>query len=186
MSGVFQRLRYWGPLVLWMGVIFWASADSGSGKRGSRILGPLLRWWMPEATSERMDEVIFLIRKGAHVSEYAVLAWLAWRVFLAQRINPGPLGAISTAAVCGSDFPPHLHSECECPFPACGKSLGGPSTLGTLGTAGFASGGFPACCACALGEHPPKRADTPGTHGIAVRSGPGSRPQRCSRTATCA
>lgn len=89
MSGVFQRLRYWGPLVLWMGVIFWASADSGSGKRGSRILGPLLRWWMPEASSQRMEEVIFLIRKAAHVSEYAVLAWLAWRVFLTVRRPTG-------------------------------------------------------------------------------------------------
>ncbi|MFZ4819326.1 MAG: VanZ family protein, partial [Limisphaerales bacterium] len=89
MSGVFQRLRYWGPLVLWMGVIFWASADSGSGRRGARILGPLLRWWMPEASSQRMEEVIFLIRKAAHVSEYAVLAWLAWRVFLAVRRPTG-------------------------------------------------------------------------------------------------
>ena len=100
MSGVFQRLRYWGPLVLWMGVIFWASADSGSGKRGFRILGPLLRWWMPEASSERMDEVIFLIRKGAHVSEYAVLAWLAWRVFLAvcrSTEAPQPLRAAGLA-----------------------------------------------------------------------------------------
>jgi VanZ family protein len=96
MSGVFQRLRYWGPLVLWMGVIFWASADSGSGRRGARILGPLLRWWMPEASSQRMEEVIFLIRKAAHVSEYAVLAWLAWRVFLAVRrstVAPQPLRA---------------------------------------------------------------------------------------------
>ena len=96
MSGAFQRLRYWGPLVLWMAVIFWASADSSSGKRGSRILGPLLRWWMPEASTQRMEEVMFLIRKGAHVSEYAVLAWLAWRVFLGVRHStkaPQPLRA---------------------------------------------------------------------------------------------
>ncbi|MEN9778609.1 MAG: hypothetical protein RJB04_2364, partial [Verrucomicrobiota bacterium] len=71
-SGVFQRLRYWGPLVLWMGVIFWASADSGSGRRGSRILGPLLRWLMPGASGERIDAVLFFIRKVAHVTEYAI------------------------------------------------------------------------------------------------------------------
>jgi len=104
----------------------------------------------------------------------------------AQRINPAPLGAIDPLAVCGSGFAPHRHPECECPFPACGKSLGGPSTLGTLGTAGFASGGFPACCACALGELSSQCADAPGTHRIAVRSGPVSRPQRGSSTATCA
>ena len=79
-SGAFKRLRYWGPLVLWMAVIFWASADSGSGRRGSRLLGPILRWLMPQASPQRLDEVLFLIRKAAHVSEYAVLAWLAWRI----------------------------------------------------------------------------------------------------------
>jgi VanZ family protein len=47
-----------------------------------------------------MDEVLFLIRKGAHVSEYAVLAWLAWRVFLAVRRSteaPQPLRAAGLA-----------------------------------------------------------------------------------------
>ncbi len=83
MSGVIQRLRYWGPLVLWMGLIFWASADASSGARGSRILGPLLRWCLPDASTQRIDEIVFLIRKVAHVSEYAVLAWLAQRLFLA-------------------------------------------------------------------------------------------------------
>ena len=83
MSGVIQRLRYWGPLVLWMGLIFWASADAASGHRGSRLLGPLLRWCLPEASPQRIDEIIFVLRKVAHVSEYAVLAWLAQRLFLA-------------------------------------------------------------------------------------------------------
>ena len=86
-SGVFQRLRYWAPLVLWMAVIFWASSDAESGRRGSRLLGPLLRWLMPGASSATLDEVIFLVRKLAHVSEYAVLAVLACRLF---RVWPGP------------------------------------------------------------------------------------------------
>ena len=71
-----------------MGVIFWASADSGSGHRSSRIFGPLLRWFVPEASPQKIEELIFLIRKVAHVSEYAVLAWLAWRVFLVFRLPP--------------------------------------------------------------------------------------------------
>ena len=87
MSGVFQRLRYWVPLVLWMAVIFWASSDSDSGRRGSRLLGPLLRWMMPGVPSATIDEVIFLVRKLAHLSEYAVLAMLACRLF---GIWPGP------------------------------------------------------------------------------------------------
>jgi len=74
-----------------MGVIFWASADSASGRRGSRILGPLLRWLMPAASGERIEEMLFLIRKAAHVTEYAILAWLAWRFFLVvQRAHESP------------------------------------------------------------------------------------------------
>lgn len=99
MSGVIQRLRYWAPLVLWMGLIFWASADSSSGPRGSRILGPLLRWCLPDAPVQRIDEIIFLIRKVAHVSEYAVLAWLAWRLFLALERVAGPLRPARAAAL---------------------------------------------------------------------------------------
>ena len=78
-----QRLRYWGPLVLWMGLIFWASADAASGHRGARLLGPLLRWCLPEASPKRIDEILFGLRKVAHVTEYAVLAWLAQRQLLA-------------------------------------------------------------------------------------------------------
>jgi VanZ family protein len=66
-----------------MGLIFWASADAASGHRGARLLGPLLRWCLPEASPQRIDEIIFVLRKVAHVSEYAVLAWLAQRLFLA-------------------------------------------------------------------------------------------------------
>ena len=99
MSGVIQRLRYWGPLVLWMGLIFWASADAASGHRGSRLLGPLLRWCLPEASPQRIDEIIFVLRKVAHVSEYAVLAWLAWRLFLALERVAGPLRTGRAAAL---------------------------------------------------------------------------------------
>jgi VanZ family protein len=45
-----------------------------------------------------MEEVIFLIRKAAHVSEYAVLAWLAWRVFLAVRRPTGAPQPLRAAA----------------------------------------------------------------------------------------
>ncbi|MFM7803130.1 MAG: VanZ family protein [Verrucomicrobiota bacterium] len=90
MAGVFQRLRYWGPLVLWMAVIFWASSDAESGRRGSRLLGPLLRWLLPESSADTIDGLLFLLRKVAHVSEYAVLAVLAGRPF---EVWPGPSGS---------------------------------------------------------------------------------------------
>jgi VanZ family protein len=72
-------LRYWLPLVIWMLVIFSASADAESTARTSRFLEPFLRWLKPDISPEAIDLIRLLIRKAAHMAEYAVLAWLAWR-----------------------------------------------------------------------------------------------------------
>lgn len=64
-----------------MGVIFTASADSASAQRGSRIIGPLVRWLMPNISAENLDATVYWVRKLAHVSEYAVLAILLWRAW---------------------------------------------------------------------------------------------------------
>ncbi len=79
---------YWGPVVLWMTLIFWGSTDALSANRTSRFLGPFLRWLVPGITSEAEGRVRFVIRKGGHVSEYAVLALLLARA-LRSRVEPG-------------------------------------------------------------------------------------------------
>lgn len=90
--GVFvlkQFLRYWLPLLLWMAVIFMASADRESGPHASRFLGPLLQWlgFGPGAA----DAVLLLFRKLAHLIEYALLAVLAWRALRRPvRADPRP------------------------------------------------------------------------------------------------
>ncbi len=72
-------LKNWLPVFLWMGLIFILSTDLGSAVHTSRILGPLLRWLKPDITPEQMAFVHFLVRKGGHLSEYAVLAMLLVR-----------------------------------------------------------------------------------------------------------
>lgn len=62
-----------------MGVIFFVSTDFGSSENTSQILEPLLRWVNPEISGETVNQIHFLIRKGGHLSEYAILAWLALR-----------------------------------------------------------------------------------------------------------
>jgi VanZ family protein len=74
-----QFLRYWLPLVLWMVLIFSASGDEDSVARTSRFLEPFLRWFAPDISPESIDRVRLIVRKGAHVFEFAVLAWLWWR-----------------------------------------------------------------------------------------------------------
>jgi VanZ family protein len=72
-------LRYWLPLLVWMAVIFSASADAQSTAHTSRFLEPFLRWLKQDISLEAIDAVRWVVRKTAHLAEYAVLAWLAWR-----------------------------------------------------------------------------------------------------------
>jgi len=71
--------KQWLPVALWMGLIFVMSSDFGSGAHTSAILEPLILWIKPNASPEEIERVHFLVRKSAHLSEYAVLALLLLR-----------------------------------------------------------------------------------------------------------
>lgn len=64
-----------------MALILRASGDSYASPHTSSILEPLLRWLAPSASLETVDTVVFLVRKAAHVTEYAILAALLYRAF---------------------------------------------------------------------------------------------------------
>ena len=70
---------YWLPVLLWMMVIFGASSDRRSFSHSSRFIGPVVRWLFPHISDHALYQVIFGIRKCAHVTEYAVLGLLIWR-----------------------------------------------------------------------------------------------------------
>lgn len=48
-------------------------------EHSSRILDPLIRWLAPGLSEHAVSEIVFLIRKCAHLTEYAILALLFWR-----------------------------------------------------------------------------------------------------------
>ena len=52
-----------------------------SGEHTSNFLAPLLRWLWPSLAEPRVAQLVFGIRKCAHLTEYAVLALLAWRAW---------------------------------------------------------------------------------------------------------
>ena len=72
---------YWLPVVLWMMMIFGFSSDSNSFQHSSRILEPLLRWLLPNLSPDTRDAIVFVARKGVHLSVYALLALLVWRAW---------------------------------------------------------------------------------------------------------
>jgi VanZ family protein len=72
-------LKYWLPLVIWLGVIFVGSTDLMSAQHTSRFIVPFLRWLNPHISWAAINTIHTVIRKLGHVCEYAILALLLWR-----------------------------------------------------------------------------------------------------------
>jgi VanZ family protein len=90
------RLRRLALPLAWTGVIAWFSGDRWSSAATESLL-PLLSALLPWAAPEQIEAAHGLVRKAAHVAEYAVLAalWLralapamgaAWPVALALSV----------------------------------------------------------------------------------------------------
>jgi VanZ family protein len=62
-------------------LILIASGDLMSAEHTSRFLVPFLRWIVPDISPATVTLIQLLVRKGAHVTEYAILAALLWRAF---------------------------------------------------------------------------------------------------------
>jgi len=77
-----QRLWRYGPLLLWILFISFASTSEFSAANTSQIVRPILLWLFPNISEARLAAIHFLTRKVAHFSEYAVLAFLARRAFI--------------------------------------------------------------------------------------------------------
>jgi len=80
-------LKFWLPVLLWMALIFSASADSHSYEHSSRIVEPFLHWLFPKMPQDNIEEIHHLIRKCCHLTEYAILALLLWRALHFSKNN---------------------------------------------------------------------------------------------------
>ncbi|MFN2492188.1 MAG: VanZ family protein [Pyrinomonadaceae bacterium] len=86
-SSTILRLWRYGPLLLWMAFISLASTHGFSSLNTSIVIGPLLRWAFPDLSDAGLAAIHFLIRKAAHVVEYAILAFLARRAFITSSVE---------------------------------------------------------------------------------------------------
>ena len=82
LSSTRQRLWRYGPLLLWILFISFASTSEFSAGNTSKVIRPILLWLFPDISEARLATIHFLTRKAAHFSEYAVLAFLAQRAFI--------------------------------------------------------------------------------------------------------
>lgn len=75
----------YAPLLVWTVVILGLGSGLGAMNETSRFIRPLLELLFPSADSETLTLYHGLIRKAAHIFEYAVLGILAMRAFSAFR-----------------------------------------------------------------------------------------------------
>jgi glycopeptide antibiotics resistance protein len=78
-------LKYWLPLLIWVCVIFLGSTDALSAEHTSRFIVPFLLWLKPGMSPDTIFFILVIMRKSAHICEYAILALLVWR---ALRSSP--------------------------------------------------------------------------------------------------
>jgi VanZ family protein len=79
-----MRIRHlvidWVLLLAWMFLIFVGSTDLMSAQHTSRFLVPFLLWLHPNISLQTLMFIQLIVRKAGHVTEYAILAALLWRV----------------------------------------------------------------------------------------------------------
>jgi VanZ family protein len=84
-------VEYWMPLVLWLLVIFSFSTDAFGSEKTSRIIVPFLRFFSPRLSFQELEFLHAVIRKFGHVTEYFILAVLAYRTL--RQEQPGMVQA---------------------------------------------------------------------------------------------
>lgn len=72
-------IRYWMPALLWMGCIFYFSTDAFSSNHTAGLIEPAIKLISPNISDRTLGTLHFLIRKLAHVTEYAALSFLVFR-----------------------------------------------------------------------------------------------------------
>ena len=93
-------VRYWLPVLLVIVLMFGFSTDAFSGENTQGIIVRITEWLGFDPNSRVALRLNFIIRKAAHLTEYALLAALLYRAFRSGR-SPGwrVMWAVQTMAV---------------------------------------------------------------------------------------
>lgn len=81
-------IKYWLPVLLWMGLIFWMSTGMFSSINTFHFFEPILRWIDPTISRYSVIIINNSIRKAGHVTEYFISGMLLFRAFRAGSSEP--------------------------------------------------------------------------------------------------
>ena len=76
-----HRLVRYGPLVLWVALIFIGSTDALSAANTGGLVARSVLWLFPHLSETKLKIIQLVVRKAGHLTEYAALALLAARAF---------------------------------------------------------------------------------------------------------
>lgn len=95
-------LLRWIPVVVWATFISWFSTDAFSARSTNSYIDPVLRWFFGDLTPTGFRLAHNVVRKSAHLLEYAILAMLACRAQTAPRASIPRAVALRTLAACAA------------------------------------------------------------------------------------
>lgn len=73
--------KYWGPAILWMGVVFFMATEAFSFQNTVSFVQSILHFIFPGLSPEEMNLLHAVIRKAGHVIEYFILGIFLFRAF---------------------------------------------------------------------------------------------------------
>lgn len=92
----------WAVVAVWMGVIFLFSAQTGEESGG--LSGQVVQWLASYLPLDA-DSLGYMVRKGAHVSEYAILGFLvAWALRASTWAGAALAGLVSVGYAATDEF----------------------------------------------------------------------------------
>jgi VanZ family protein len=80
-----QVVKYWLPVLVMLGAMYYFSTDALSGDNTASIIEKILRWFTDEPSERLIRGLNYGLRKFMHFFEYAVLAGLLFRAFRADN-----------------------------------------------------------------------------------------------------
>ena len=81
----FTRLKYWIPAIVAAAFISTFSSHYFTPDQTGRVIVPILRWFLPHASSTLIRHLHFGIRKLAHVIEFGVFSITVFRALRGPR-----------------------------------------------------------------------------------------------------
>ncbi|MCC6849412.1 MAG: VanZ family protein [Deltaproteobacteria bacterium] len=95
-------VRRWAPVVVWAAFISWFSSDAFSARSTNSYIDPVLRFLFGELTPAGFRLAHSIVRKGAHLTEYAILGALICRAMTAPGARVSRAVALRATACCAA------------------------------------------------------------------------------------